>query len=158
MFQIGDKVSYPLYGAGIIEAIEEKHILQQVKRYYVLKFAVGGMKVLIPVDSASLVGLRYIIEKNECLEVMDLITKEHSNDDTLNWNRRYRENMEKLKSGNIYEIATVVKGLMRRHREKGLSSGEKRMMDQAMQILVSELSLSSGEDPEILRGRIINIV
>jgi CarD family transcriptional regulator len=158
MFNIGDKVSYPLYGAGIIEAIEEKHILQQKKRYYVLKFAVGGMKVLVPVEAADVVGLRFILEKTECQKVMDLITKEHLNDDSLNWNRRYRENMDKLKTGNIFEVASVVKGLMRRHREKGLSSGEKRMMNQSLQILVSELSLSTGEDPGILRDKINDIV
>ena len=158
MFSIGDKVSYPLYGAGIIEAIEEKHILQQIKRYYVLKFAVGGMKVLIPVDSADAVGLRFIIDKEESKKVMDLITKEQANDDSLNWNRRYRDNMERLKTGNIFEVASVVKGLMKRHREKGLSSGEKRMMNQALQILISELSLSSGEEPNILRAKISDIV
>lgn len=158
MFNIGDKVSYPLYGAGIIEAIEEKHILQQIKRYYVLKFAVGGMKVLVPVDSADVVGLRLIIDKEECKKVMDLITKEHANDDSLNWNRRYRDNMEKLKTGNIYEVASVVKGLIKRNREKGLSSGEKRMMNQSLQILISELSLSSGEEPNMLRVKIGDIV
>ena len=158
MFNIGDKVSYPLYGAGVIEAIEEKHILQQIKRYYVLKFAVGGMKVLVPVDAAGFVGLRFIIKKDECKKVMDLIIQETSNEDSLNWNRRYRDNMEKLKTGNIYEVAEVVKGLLRRHKEKGLSSGEKRMMNQSLQILVSELSLSSGEDPAIVREKISNIV
>jgi CarD family transcriptional regulator len=154
MFSIGDKVSYPLYGAGIIEAIEEKHILQQIKRYYVLKFAVGGMKVLIPVDAAGFVGLRFIIRKDECKKVLDMITRGAQGEDSLNWNRRYRENMEKLKTGDIYEVAEVVKGLLRRNKEKGLSSGEKRMMNQSLQILVSELSLSSGEDPLLLRDRI----
>ena len=76
MFSIGDKVSYPLYGAGVIEAIEEKHILQQIKRYYVLKFAVGGMKVLVPVDAADFVGLRFIIKKDECEKVMDIIIQD----------------------------------------------------------------------------------
>lgn len=154
MFNIGDKVAYPLYGAGIIEAIEEKHILQQIKRYYVLKFAVGGMKVLIPVDAAGVVGLRFIIDKNECGKVMDIITRECQNDHTPNWNRRYRENMEKLKTGDIFEVAEVVKGLLHRNKEKGLSSGEKRMMNQSLQILISELSLSSGEDPLMLREQI----
>ncbi len=154
MFNIGDKVAYPLYGAGIIEAIEEKHILQQIKRYYVLKFAVGGMKVLIPVDAAGFVGLRLIIHKDECGKVMDIITREGQNGHTSNWNRRYRENMDKLKTGDIFEVAEVVKGLLRRNKEKGLSSGEKRMMNQSLQILISELSLSSGEDPLLLREQI----
>ena len=158
MYSIGDKVSYPLYGAGIIEAIEEKHILQQIKRYYVLKFAVGGMKVLVPVDAADMVGLRFIIDKSEYESVLDLITSESQNDDSQNWNRRYRENMEKLKTGNIYEVASVVKGLMHRHKGKGLSSGEKRMMNQSMQILISELALTSGEDPTALKSRIFSIV
>jgi len=158
MFEIGDKVSYPLYGAGVIEAIEEKHILQQIKRYYVLKFAVGGMKVLVPVDAASTVGLRFIIDRAECSRVLDLITGESINDDSANWNRRYRENLEKLKTGNIYEVASVVKSLMRRQKEKGLSSGEKRMMNQSLEILVSELSLTSGEDPSSLRERLNSII
>jgi CarD family transcriptional regulator len=158
MYNIGDKVAYPLYGAGIIEAIEEKHILQQIKRYYVLKFAVGGMKVLVPVDAADSIGLRFIIGRGEYDRVLKMITDENANCDPGNWNRRYRGNMEKLKTGNIYEVASVVKGLMRRHKEKGLSSGEKRMMNQSLQILISELALSSGEDPLALRERIYNII
>lgn len=157
MFTVGDKVSYPLYGAGVIQAIEEKRILQQKKRlYYVLRFKANGMKVLVPVDSATSVGLRFIIDGNEYVKVMDILTKEGPDDDTQNWNRRYRENMEKLKTGNIYEVAAVVKGLMKRNKEKGLSSGEKRMMNQSLQILVSELALSSGEDPVILKEKILD--
>lgn len=158
MFTIGDKVSYPLYGAGVIEAIEEKHIMQQIKRYYVLKFAVGGMKVLVPVDTANSVGLRMIIEKSEYDRVIAMITGEDPGSDAQNWNRRYRGNMEKLKTGNIFEVASVVKTLMKRHKEKGLSSGEKRMMNQSLQILVSELALTSGEDPLTLREKIYNII
>ncbi len=140
MFRVGDRVVYPMHGAGVIEAIEEKEILGDVKEYYVMKLPLGEMKVLIPIDNIAQVGLRGIIEKDEVSKVF-VVLKGEQPEMSTNWNRRYRNHLEKIKSGDIYEVAEVVRNLMLRDREKGLSTGESKMLDTARQILISELIL-----------------
>ena len=150
MFSVGDRVVYPMHGAGVIEAIEEKEILGAWRKYYVMKLPLGEMKVLIPIDSISQVGLRGVIEKDEVSQVFVVLQGEQPELST-NWNRRYRNHLEKIKSGDIYEVAEVVRNLMLRDREKGLSTGESKMLDTARQILVSELILVQGlEQAEII--------
>ncbi len=150
MFSVGDRVVYPMHGAGVIEAIEEKEILGAWKKYYVMKLPLGEMKVLIPIDSISQVGLRGVIEKDEVSQVFVVLQGEQP-EMSANWNRRYRNHLEKIKSGDIYEVAEVVRNLMLRDREKGLSTGESKMLDTARQILVSELILVQGlEQAEII--------
>lgn len=141
MYSIGDKVVYPMYGAGIIESIEEQEFQGTVNKYYVMKMPMGDMKVMIPMLNAERIGIRDVIDDKEADRVIGefatLETEcEHS------WNKRYRENMLKIKGGNIYEVAAVVKTLMCRDRAKGLSTGEKKMLTSAKQILVSELVLA----------------
>ncbi len=149
LFNVGDRVVYPMHGAGVIEAIEEKEILGAKKNYYVMKLPLGEMKVLIPIDSISQVGLRGVIEKNEVSQVFVVLQGEQP-EMSANWNRRYRNHLEKIKSGDIYEVAEVVRNLMLRDREKGLSTGESKMLDTARQILISELILVQGvEQAEI---------
>jgi CarD family transcriptional regulator len=145
MFNIGDKVVYPMHGAGIIEAIEEKEILGDSKKYYVMNIPVGDMKVMIPLDNVQRVGLRDVIEKGSVTEVYQIL---ESCDDatTVNWNRRYRANMDKIKSGSIYKVAEVVRSLLLREKSKGLSTGERRMLESAKQILMSELMMVKGID------------
>ncbi len=140
MFNVGDCVVYPMHGAGVIESIEEKEILGALKKYYVMKLPLGEMKVLIPIDNIAQVGLRGIIEKDEVPQVI-VILKGDQPEMSTNWNRRYRNHLEKIKSGDIYEVAEVVRNLMLRDREKGLSTGESKMLDTARQILISELIL-----------------
>jgi len=142
LFKIGDKVVYPMHGAGVIEAIEEKEILGERQQYYVLRLPIGNMKVMVPTSSGEGIGLRQVIGEEEVQEVFGIL-KSSSTQMPGNWNRRYRANLEKIKSGNIYEVAEVVRNLARREREKGLSSGEKRMLDSARQILISELVLAT---------------
>jgi CarD family transcriptional regulator len=141
MFNIGDKVVYPMHGAGVIEAIEEKEILGKKRKYYIMKMPLGEMKVMIPLDNVGDIGLRDIISLEEVEQVMAVLS-----DDTskmpINWNRRYRANLDKIKSGDIYEVAAVVRNLMLRDKEKGLSTGEKKMLNNAKQILISELVLT----------------
>ncbi len=150
MFNIGDRVVYPMHGAGVIEAIEEKEILGAWKKYYVMKLPLGEMKVLIPTDNIVQVGLRGVIEEEEVHDVF-VILKGDQPQMSTNWNRRYRTHLEKIKSGNIYEVAEVVRNLMLRDREKGLSTGESKMLDMARQILISELILVQGlEQAEII--------
>ncbi len=140
MFSVGDKVVYPMHGAGIIEAIEEKEILGARKKYYVMKLPLGEMKVLIPTDNISQVGLRDVIEENE-VPLVFVVLQGDQPELSANWNRRYRNHLEKIKSGNIFEVAEVVRNLMLRDREKGLSTGEGKMLDTARRILISELIL-----------------
>lgn len=145
MFNIGDKVVYPMHGAGIIEAIEEKEILGDKKRYYIMNIPIGEMKVMIPLDNVSQIGLREVIDEDGVARVFSILQQHHSKM-SANWNRRYRANMEKIKSGDIYKVAEVVRSLMVREHEKGLSTGERKMLESARQILVSELALARDSD------------
>lgn len=141
MFGIGDKIVYPMHGAGVIEAIEEKEILGKKRKYYVMKMPIGDMKVMVPVDNVDEIGIREIIDSEEVEQVLAVLANDRSKM-PQNWNRRYRINMDKIKSGNIYEIASVVRNLMIREREKGLSTGERKMLSNAKQILISEIVLA----------------
>ena len=147
MFRVGDRVVYPLHGAGVIEAIEEREILGERHRYYILKLPVGDMRVMIPTDAAGECGLRAVIPAERVPAVLEVLRGEATAMDS-NWNHRYRENAEKLKTGDILEVAAVVRNLSWRLREKGLSGGERRLLDTARQILISELALAGGLDHE----------
>ena len=141
MFNVGDKIVYPMHGAGTIDAIEEKDILGEKQNYYIIKMP-GEVKVMVPISKAGDIGVRSVIDKAEAgkvLEVLEANETEMSN----NWNKRYKENMEKMKSGSIYEVADVVRNLSYKQKEKGLSTGEKKMLNNAKQNLVSELVLAA---------------
>ncbi|HVI40327.1 MAG TPA: CarD family transcriptional regulator [Anaerovoracaceae bacterium] len=154
MFIIGDRIVYPMHGAGVIEQIEEKQILGQRRNYYILKVPCGDMKIMIPIESSKEIGVRGIISVEEVNEVIGVLGAE-STEMSNNWNRRYRENMEKLKTGDIYNVAEVVRNLMRTDKEKKLSTGEKKMLSNAKQILISEIILVKDIDHETAE-RIIN--
>lgn len=140
MFDIGDKVVYPMHGAGIIVDIEKKEILGEIKDYLIMQMPIGDMKVMIPVDNVVDIGVRSIIEVSEVDELVEIL-KGHKTSMPDNWNRRYRENMDRIKSGDIYEIAEVVRNLMMLDTEKGLSTGERKMLTSAKQMLLSEICL-----------------
>ena len=157
MFNIGDKIVYPMHGAGVIDSIEEKDILGETQAYYILKMP-GEVKVMVPIEKAEQVGVRNIIDKTSADKVFNLLSQDETEMDK-NWNKRYRDNMEKLKSGDIYEIADVVRNLSFKQKEKGLSTGEKKILLNAKQILVSELVLaeqSSKDEVERLVDNKIN--
>lgn len=154
MFQVGDKISYPMHGAGRVEGIEEKEVLGNVGMYYVLYFYCDGMKVMIPVDRAEAAGLRPVIREEEVQNVFDYLSDELESEALSNWNRRYRFNLEKLREGNIYSIAEVAKALSARHNEKGLSAGEKKMLASARRYLLGELYLAGGGSEEELSRRL----
>lgn len=147
MFNIGDVVVYPMHGAGVVQSIEEKEILGEKHRYYTLMLPLRNMKVMIPTNNADNMGIRDVIEGEEVEKVLELL-KGLKSDMPDNWNRRYRSNMEKLKSGDIFEVATVVRNLIILDREKGLSTGEKKMLNNAKQILASELVFATDSDEE----------
>ena len=117
MYSVGDKVVYPMHGAGVIDSIEEKEILGEKQSYYILKMP-GEVKVMVPTSTAEQHGIRNVIDKTEAEKVINILEQ----DDTemeKNWNKRYRDNMDKMKSGNIFEIAEVVRNLRYKQKEKG---------------------------------------
>jgi CarD family transcriptional regulator len=149
LYNVGDKVVYPMHGAGIIEAIEEREVLGEKRRYYIMAMPIGDMRVMIPLDAVDEIGLRQVIDKEEASGVIEVL-KGQKTKMSSNWNRRYRANMEKIKSGDVYLVAEVVRNLTIRDHEKGLSAGERKMLDIARQILISELVLVTGAtDTEI---------
>jgi CarD family transcriptional regulator len=147
VFQVGDKVVYPMHGAGIIEAIEEQEVLGQRKRYYVMRLPINDMKVMVPCDSLEQVGLRQVVSEQAFQKVLEVLTARKSVM-SKNWNHRYRANMEKIRSGNILDLAEVVRNLSHRDREKGLSTGERKMLESARQILLSEIILAKDLEVE----------
>ena len=158
MFNVGDKIVYPMHGAGTIDAIEEKDILGEKQNYYIIKMP-GEVKVMVPTNKAEEVGVRNVINKDEAAKVMSVLGANET-EMSQNWNKRYRDNMDKMKSGDIYEVADVVRNLSFKQKEKGLSTGEKKMLNNAKQILVSELVLAehaSQDEVEKLVDNKINI-
>lgn len=139
MFCIGDRVVYPMHGAGIIEAVEERNMTGERQSYYVMLLP-GEMRVFIPTSSVSTMGLRQVVSKGEVPKVL-CVLRDSLDEDQGNWNRRYRANLEKMRTGCIMAVAEVVGTLTIRDRTRGLSTGEKRMLEKAQQILISELTL-----------------
>ena len=143
MFRVGDKVIYPQHGAAVIKSLEEKEVLGETKKYYVLRLAYGDLTLMVPTDSTEEVGIRDVISKDELQKVFKVLKSKECRMPT-NWSRRYKTHVEKLRSGDIYQVAEVVRNLARRDSEKGLSAGEKRMLTRARQILVSEVTFAAG--------------
>ena len=141
MYQVGDKVVHPMHGAGVIDSIVQRTVAGQVQEYYQLKLSVGNMVVMVPTDNTVGIGMRPVVSGAKAEELMSEM-EDIEVDMTQNWNRRYRENMVRLKSGDLLEVARVVKGLRQRESQRGLSNGERKMLHTAKQILISELVLA----------------
>ena len=141
MFQVGDKIVHPMHGAGVVESIVQKKVDGVVRGYYILKLPNRSMVVMVPTDSSDAVGLRPIIDGAQADRVLAAIPGIRV-EMTANWNHRYRENMERMKSGDLLEVAWVIKGLTARDQARGLSTGERKMLHSAKQILLSELVLA----------------
>lgn len=157
MYKVGDNVVYPMHGAGVIEAIEEREVLGERQKYYIMALPIGDMKVMIPMDSAEEVGLRQVIDDEGVKRVYEILGGEETAMST-NWNRRYRANMEKIKSGDVFEVAEVVRNLTLRDRDKGLSTGERKMLESARQILISELVVASGATEDEVNAKIARLL
>lgn len=155
MFNVGDKIVYPMHGAGIIESIEEKEILGEKQNYYIVRIPYGDMKVMIPIKNVDDIGIREVIDSKDVDKVISILKNENVSQ-VSNWNKRYRENMSRIKSGDIFEVADVVRMLMIRDKEKGLSTGERKMLNNAKQILISELVLVKGMDKDEIENIIDN--
>lgn len=151
MFQIGEKVCYPMHGVGIVEAIQEQEVLGETAQYYMLRFVLGRMTAMVPVAAAQSVGLRPVISEDECDRVQAYLL-EDSMPESDNWNQRYRDNLEKLRQGDIYGVADVVKSLLSRDKDKGLSAGERKMFLTAKQVLLAELIAASGKEEEAFKS------
>ncbi len=153
MFHVGDKIVHPMHGAGVVDGIVTKKVNGVVRDYYILKLPVGGMVVMIPTENCAEIGVRPIMDPEEANKVIAALPGIEVDCDP-NWNRRYRENMLRLKSGDLFEVARVMKTLMLRDEEKGLSTGERKMLHSAKQILISEIVLSENSNYEEVEGRI----
>jgi len=149
MFAVGDNIVYPMHGAGTIEAIDDREMDGEKCQYYVLLIPQNGIRIMIPVGRAADIGVRRIIKKSEVSGVNETLRGE-STEMAKIWNRRYRDNLEKLKTGKITHVAEVVRDLMRVDHEKRLSTGEKKMLSNAKQILISELILACGKEEDEL--------
>ncbi len=144
MYKIGDKIFYPMHGAGVIEDLVEKEVLGEVRKYFVVGLVGSSVKISIPLDNAENIGVRPIVDSKLASEVIFGFGNEKIVEHE-NWNVRYRENLEKMKSNNIYDISLVVKELMLREKKKPLSTGERKMLGSAKNIFITELGLSLGK-------------
>ena len=153
MYQIGDKVVHPMHGAGVIDSIVQRKVAGKVENYYLLKLSVGSMTVMIPTGNTQEIGVRPVVSGQEAESLIDAMEGIEV-DMTQNWNRRYRENMVRLKSGDLLEVARVVKGLLLREDQRGLSNGERKMLQTAKRILISEIVLTEQADYENVESRL----
>lgn len=153
MFCVGDRIAHPMHGAGIIESIVSRKVGGQERDYYVLKLPVGDMLVMIPIESSDAIGVRPIVPPVEAERIISAFAQLEVNM-TQNWNKRYRENMQRIKSGDLMEVAAVIKGLMLRDTDRGLSTGERKMLHSAKQILISEIVLAESSSYEEVEERI----
>jgi len=142
MFSIGDLAVYPAHGVGVIEKIESQEISGCCQDFYVMRILENDMKIMIPTKNVDNVGLREIIEKSEVPKLYSILKKRDVSVDNQTWNRRYREYMEKIKTGSVYEVAEVYRDLLMLKMEKELSFGERKMLDTARSLLVKEISLA----------------
>jgi len=153
MFNKGDKIVYPLYGAGVIEELEEKIVDGAPETYYVLNIPVSNLKIMVSASKAAILGIRNVYTKDEVTRIInDLGYADIAMNQ--NWNQRYKENFEKIKSGLLHEVITVFRNLLNREKLRSLSSAEKKMLTTAKQIIISEIAIShnieKGEAEEIL--------
>lgn len=143
MFKVGDNIVYPMYGAGIITDVVDKDFLGEVRQYYCVSLPYCRMEASVPVDNCEKLGVRTIIDKSKIDEVIEVL---HGETEPMNpnWNKRYRDNTDRMRTGDILEVAAVVRNLVRADREKPLSTGEKKLLSTAKQILESELIYAGG--------------
>ncbi len=153
MFRIGDLVAHPMHGAGVIDAIVQEKVAGSTQEYYVFKMPVGGLLLKIPVANSETIGLRTIITPEEAEALIAGIPSLEV-ESSANWNKRYQENLQRLKSGDLREVSRVIKGLMTRDTRRGLSTGERKMLQTAKRILISEIVLTEHGDYENVESRV----
>jgi len=151
MYRIGAKVVYPTHGVGLVEAIESKEVSGGRQSFYILRIIGSGMTIMVPTKNAKRVGLREVIERAEIPKVMAIL-KKNDLEISPNWNRRFKDNLERIKTGSLYEVALVLRKLVLLQKERNLSFGEKKMLENVRKLIVSEISHASGVDQEKARA------
>ena len=156
-FHVGDMAVYPAHGVGQIEAIETRDVGELQQTFYVIRIVDSSMIIMIPIDSSRRVGLRAIIDPGEVDKVYDILQDKDVTIQAQPWNQRYREYMEKIKSGSVYEIAEVLRDLYVLKEDKALSFGERKMMDTAQSLLIKEISIANHSNEDVVEKNIISI-
>jgi len=157
VFAEGDMAVYPAHGVGVIRSIETQKVAGIDQKFYVLEILGNSMKIMIPTSNSKTVGLRSIVNKKQALEVIDILKDRAIEIDSQTWNRRYRDYMEKIKTGSIHEVAAVLRDLFLLSVDKDLSYGERKMLDTAKNLLVKELSLAQEVEEENISNKIDKI-
>ncbi len=153
MYRVGTKVVYPTHGVGLVEAIEKKEVFGGRQFFYILRIIGSGMTIMVPTKNAKRVGLREVIEPSEIPKVMAIL-KKNDLEISPNWNRRFKDNLERIKTGSLYEVALVLRKLVLLQKERNLSFGERKMLENVRKLIVSEISHASGVDPEKARAQV----
>ena len=156
-FKVGDVAVYPAHGVGRVSSIEEREIAGNKHRFYILKIIDTGMTIMVPTGNVRNVGLREVINPSEIDIVYEILKERDISINEQTWNRRYREYMDKIKTGSIYEIAEVLRDLMLLRYEKELSFGERKMLDTARSLIVKELAIAQEEPEEVIGDEIDKI-
>ncbi|MBI5603885.1 MAG: CarD family transcriptional regulator [Deltaproteobacteria bacterium] len=142
IFKVGDLAVYPAHGVGRIESIEARNLYGSSQNFYIMRILENNMIIMIPICNANNVGLREIIKAEEVSKIFKILKEKDIEFDNQSWNRRYREYMEKIKTGSVYEVAQVLRDLFLLKLEKELSFGERKMLDTAKSLLVKEISIA----------------
>ncbi|MFH1539063.1 MAG: CarD family transcriptional regulator [bacterium] len=142
MFRSGDKVLHPIHGVATIEKIEEREVLNYHNTYYILNLFMKKMRIMVPVETADEVGIRRLSNTEHIEEAFDILKNKRVKEMPVNWNRRYKHNIDQIKTGDICKVAEVMKSLTHKEKRKGLSMGEKKMLDNVRQLLIGEIMLS----------------
>lgn len=157
MFKVNEKVFYPFHGAGEIQNVEEKEILGEKRIYYVIRFPLTETTIMVPSDNTLELGLRYIADQLEIKKCLELLTASETDPDE-DWKVRYKKHQDMLKSGTLREVTSVIKNLFTRNRIKELSSTEKKLYNNAISMLVSEISLSINKNQEEVKSEIFRLL
>ena len=157
MFKIGDMAVYPTQGVGVIEDIESREFSGHSQKFYILRIVDSDMRIMVPVSNAGNVGLRRLIDEKRITGIFDALAEPGSNAKIASWSRRQREYNDKLKTGNLLDVAEVLRDLYRISSAKELSYGEKKVLEQARKLLVTEVALAAGDQEDQVVQRLENI-
>jgi CarD family transcriptional regulator len=157
MFKVGESAVYPAHGIAVIKRIDERDVGGKKKSFYVLQVVENQMTIMVPTENAAAVGLRSIISDQDVTEVFRILKRRDVKIDQTTWNRRYRDYMEKIKTGSIYEIAEVLRDLFLLRHSKDLSFGERKMLDQAKSLIVKEISIARQTQESVVEQEIQQI-
>ena len=157
-YQIGDKAVYPGHGVGEIEAIEKKEINGETLSFYIMRIIDSGLKIMVPTSNLKITGMRDLITENEIKKVFSILKEQDIKIENITWNKRFKDYNERLKSGSIYEVASVLRDLVVLSKTKELSFGEKRMFEMAINLISQEISFVTDSNQEDIVEQIKKIL